>query len=286
LYILSFDIEDWFHIFDPAYHNKPGLWENLPTSVESNTSWILDFLDENKLKATFFCLGWVAAKYPRLIREISERGHEIAAHSSLHIKVGELDKKSFGNDTEKVIKTLEDLSGQKIDTYRSPGFSLSKDTLWAFEILHQLGITIDSSLKSSTFMGFSETIPEEPFLLQCDGYSIKEFPTRTFGVLGKRIIYSGSGYMRLFPFFFVRNKYRASNYEMAYFHPRDFDEKVHHFIRQHPLIRLKYRIGTQGLKSKLSRLTDEFNFLPIRQAAAQTDWSKAKTLSLLNGRPG
>lgn len=283
MYILSFDIEDWFHIFHPAYENQPDLWEGLSNRAEKNTQWVLDFLDQHQLKATFFCMGWVAEKYPGLIKQIHNNGHEVAAHSYLHNKVNQLTPEAFYDDTRKVIEILENLTGNKIISYRAPGFSMNKHTLWAFEILHELGIENDSSFKSGLHMGFSGRIPKEPFLLKGNGYEIKEFPTRTFNFFGSHLIYSGSGYFRVYPYRFVQQLFRKSKYEMAYYHPRDFDNGIHNYLNNHPLIKLRYRIGTNYSRKKLAMLVNEFNFITMNKAIEMVDWDKTIVFELTNG---
>jgi peptidoglycan-N-acetylglucosamine deacetylase len=280
LYILSFDIEDWFHIFHPAYENQPDLWAGLSNRVEQNTHWVLDFLEQHELKATFFCMGWVADKYPGLIKTIHASGHEVAAHSYLHNKVNKLTPNSFYEDTNRVISTLESLTGAKITTYRAPGFSMDKSTLWAFEILHEFGIENDSSFKSGLHMGFRRRIPNEPFILKGDGFEIREFPTRTFNFLGGHVIYSGSGYFRLYPYGFVRRLFKSSKYEMAYYHPRDFDNSIHKFLNTHALVKLRYRLGTNSSRAKLDKLVNEFEFLTLGEAVQNFDWEKAKIFDL------
>lgn len=283
MYILSFDIEDWFHIFDNAYYNKLDKWDSLPTSVEKNTEWLLDFLAAQNLKATFFCLGWVAEKYPDLIKKISKKGHEVAAHSYQHTKIHHFDHKAFIKDTDRVVKSLQDITGEQINTYRAPGFSLNKNTLWAFDILYKLGIIVDSSLKSNLHMGFPGRIPKEPFLLKCNGYTIKEFPTRTFNFFGDHIIYSGSGYFRVWPYWFIKQRFDASDYEMAYFHPRDFDNHIHKMFKGNPYLQLRYRIGTNQSQKKMKTFVKDFSFLTIREAVKQIDWDSVGILNLSNG---
>lgn len=274
MYILSFDIEDWFHIFNPPYYRQQDYWAGLPSSVEQNTEWILEFLDEKNQKATFFCLGWVVEKYPGLIRNIEKHGHELAAHSFSHTRVSDLGPEAFLKDAERVVKSLEDLTGKKIDTYRAPGFSLNRNTLWAFEILNKLGITKDSSLKSGLHMGFPGIIPDEPFVLEGNHFEMKEFPTRTMNIFGKHMIYSGSGYFRLLPYSYVERKYAASNYEMAYFHPRDFDDSIHTYIKNHPFLKLKYRIGTKSSREGINKLLNQFQFDTIKTADEKTNWER------------
>jgi len=284
LYIISFDIEEWFHIFHPTYENQPGLWDSLSSRVEKNTNWVLDFLNRHQLKATFFCMGWVAEKYPQLIKSIDQEGHEIAAHSYLHNKVKNLTPELFREDTKRVIEILESLTGNKLFTYRAPGFSMDKSTLWAFEILHEFGIENDSSFKSGLHMGFPGRIPKKPFLLKGNGYTIKEFPTRTFNFFGDHIIYSGSGYFRVFPYGFVKRLFQSSVYEMAYFHPRDFDNDIHHYFKNNPVLQLRYRIGTNQSKQKLAQLVNTFKFVTINQALNQVNWEQAPVLDLTNGK--
>ncbi|MCF6172145.1 MAG: polysaccharide deacetylase family protein [Bacteroidales bacterium] len=283
MYILSFDIEDWFHIFHPAYENKPELWNKLNHRVESNTQWVLDFLSRHQLRATFFCLGWVAEKYPQLIKSIHEAGHEVAAHSYMHNKISNLNPETFFTDTKRVIDILENLTGSKITTYRAPGFSMNKNTLWAFEILHDLGIENDSSFKSGLFMGFSGRIPNEPFVLKGNGFELREFPTRTFNFLGNHLIYSGSGYFRVYPYSFIQKMFRASKYEMAYYHPRDFDNGIHNYLNNHAFVKLKYRIGTNSSRKKLDKLVREFDFVTMEKAVGQFDWENAVVFDLMNG---
>ncbi len=283
MYILSFDIEDWFHIFHPAYVNQPNLWEGLPKRIEKNTNWVLDFLSQQQLKATFFCLGWVAEKYPQLIKSIHEAGHEIAAHSYLHNKVSNMNPDSFYDDTKRVIEVLENLTGDKVKSYRAPGFSMDKRTLWAFDILHELGIENDSSFKSGLYMGFSGRIPNEPFILKGNGFNIREFPTRTFNFFGGHVIYSGSGYFRIYPYPIVQKLFKASAYEMAYYHPRDFDNGIHKVLDKHVFVKLKYRIGTNSSRLKLEKLVNEFDFITMRKAVTQVDWEKATIFNLMNG---
>ncbi|HEY9113460.1 MAG TPA: polysaccharide deacetylase family protein [Bacteroidales bacterium] len=278
--ILSFDIEDWFHIFNPAFAGHVEKWDKLPSQVVAETEWILDFLEKNQLKATFFCLGWVAGKNPQLIKKIVENGHELAAHSYLHRKVGDISEKVFFEDTSRSINILEEITGNKITAFRAPGFSFNEHTKWAFSILHELGITEDSSLKSGLRFG-KKIIPNEPFLMDVAGFSIKEFPTRTYSFLGNKIIYSGSGYFRLFPYQFVKNRFLSSEYEMSYFHPRDFDSMIHTYYKGHPILQLRYRLGTDSSKNKMNQFVKDFDFITLKEADKLIDWAHVPHLEIV-----
>jgi hypothetical protein len=112
---------------------------------------------------------------------------------------------------------------------------------------------------------------------------MKEFPTRTFNLLGSHFIYSGSGYFRIFPYQFVQKKFKASQYEMAYFHPRDFDNNIHHFFNNHPMLQLRYRIGTNNSRLKIEKLVSEFEFITLQKAINHFDWEKAIIFDMENG---
>lgn len=278
MHILSFDIEDWFHTFNRKYYNNPGLWKSLPSTVEKNTEIILDFLKKHNIKATFFCLGWITETHQSIIKKISRQGHHIAAHSYLHNKREDLSKKSFYSDTERNIKTLEDITGEKVNTFRAPGFSLNHNAKNTIETLYKLGIRYDSSLKSGFYLN-DKKIPDNPFLIKTNNISIKEFPIHTFSFLNKKIIYSGSGYFRVLPYNFIKNKIMAKEYEMLYFHPRDFDNSVHKYINN-PLLKLKYRFGTYSTLNKLKFFSKDFNFLSIEEADKSINWEKAEKIFL------
>lgn len=277
--ILSFDIEDWFHIFDPAFDRKKLSWENRPSRVEQETEWLLSFLENHQLKATFFCLGWVAEKHPQLINKIHLQRHDLAAHSYLHQKVYQLSTKEFEADAEKSIKILEDITGEKVTAYRAPGFSFNDKTKWAFNILHKLGITEDSSFKSGLIFNKIK-IPNEPFFIKGDRFSMKEFPTRTFPIPGANVIYSGSGYFRLFPYQFIKSRFNASDYEMSYFHPRDFDNSIHQLFHGHPLLQLRYRLGTGRSGKNLETFVNDFQFITLSEANKMVDWDKAPVIQI------
>jgi hypothetical protein len=174
---------------------------------------------------------------------------------------------------------LEDITGSKITAFRAPGFSLNDNTQWAFKILQNLGITEDSSLKSGYHFA-NKTIPDKPFLIQGNGFSMKEFPTRTHSFFGYKIIYSGSGYFRLLPYQFVKNRFQSSEYEMSYFHPRDFDSKIHTYYAGHPFLQLRYRLGTNRSKKKMGQLLKDFQFITLKEANKMIDWTNATKLKI------
>ena len=144
--ILTFDIEEWFHILDNESTKNEKQWSSFQSRIHSNMEIILRILEETDTKASFFVLGWVAEKYPEVVKEIKKRGFEIGSHTHLHKLAYNQSKKEFSKDVDRSIKVLQDITGDKVRMFRAPGFSITEKNKWAFEVLHELGIEIDSSV--------------------------------------------------------------------------------------------------------------------------------------------
>ena len=261
LNILTFDIEDWFHLLDHKQTENPSYWKNYPSRVVGNTKRILDMLDKRNQKATFFCLGWVAEQHPSLVRDILSRGYELGSHSYCHQLAYKQSRRDFHDDLYRSISVLENISGSKIKAYRAPGFSVTQENPWVFEELIEIGITHDCSVfPARRSHGGFKGLPAEPFLLNSNGGSIKCFPMNKFNLLGVDVVFSGGGYFRLLSYQIIRQMMLRSDYVMTYFHPRDFDD-------EQPIIpglsiarKFKSYVGLNGSLKKLERLVDEFEF--------------------------
>jgi peptidoglycan-N-acetylglucosamine deacetylase len=276
--ILTFDIEEWFHILDTGISKNEAGWNALESRIHENVDRILDALCRGKNhRATFFCLGWIAKKYPEIIRKIHGEGHEIASHTSMHRLVYEQNPEGFQTDVEDSIRGLEDLIGKKVTVFRAPGFSIGKSTPWAFECLAQCGIEIDCSVfpASRAHGGFKEFGRDVPSIISCNGIAIKEFPINLFSLLGKNLVFSGGGYFRLIPYPVLSLLFKRSSYTMTYFHPRDFDASQKVIDGLSPLRRFKSYYGLRKAFSKFEHLLDDFSFTDVRSAAEQIDWGKA-----------
>ncbi len=225
LNILTFVIEDWFHILDTKHNSNHLNWGNFDSRVHFGTNLILDILEKERLSATFFVVGWIAKKYPDIIKKISNRGYEIGSHTYFHQLVYNQDRKIFFNDVDRSIKTIEDISGKKVISFRAPGFSINEETKWAFDILYNLGIKIDCSIFPSkrSHGGFSSFEYPFPSIIKYNGIQLKEFPINYCKFMKMPIIFSGGGYFRLLPYPVIHNLTKKSRYVMSYFHPRDFD---------------------------------------------------------------
>lgn len=281
--ILTFDIEDWFHInFEKEFNNEKQ-WLNYESRIEKNTETILEILDEKGIKATFFCLGWVARKYPSLIRAIIEKGHDIGSHSDIHNLVSLLNKNEFYEDLTKSINSIEDITGSKIKIFRAPAFSIGKDNLWAFEILNKNGIEIDCSVFPSyhDFGGFPGINAKAPFILEYNGIQIKEFPMSTYNFFGKRMVLTGGGYFRFFPYKIIRNAMKNSKYNMTYFHPRDLDAEQPILENLGYIREFKSYFGIKHSLKKFEKLINEFNFISISKATEMIDWDRSSKMNVL-----
>ena len=183
--ILSFDIEEWFHILDNDATKSEADWANFPERIYQNMDLIHELLGNQK--ATFFCIGWVARKYPNVIKRIAAAGHEIATHSDLHQLAYEQSHRVFNEDLSRSIQHLEALTGKKVKAYRAPGFSIMEENKWVFESLINHGIEIDCSVfpAKRAHGGFENFGTAEPCWIDIDGHKLKEFPINLEVIAGK-----------------------------------------------------------------------------------------------------
>jgi peptidoglycan-N-acetylglucosamine deacetylase len=278
--ILTFDIEEWFHLLEIDSTKYPENWEKFPSRIHENLARILDLLDEKKLHATFFCLGWIAQKHPSEIKEIVKRGHEVGAHSNHHRLVYELGAARFSEDTKKAIGIIENLTGKKVISYRAPRFSLTEQCKWAFEILAENGIERDSSIfpASRSKGGFPEFGNSGPAIIQVNGFKIKEFPISIHSITGLNLVFSGGGYFRIMPYPFIRRWTRQSDYVMTYFHPRDFDPEQP-VMRDIPVYRrFQSYVGLKSSFPKLKKWLNDFDFIDLDTADKSVNWKTVKTI--------
>ena len=282
--ILTFDIEEWFHLLECEMTADEKNWGNFECRIFENTERILDFLDLTNQRATFFCLGWIARKYPQIIRSIDSYGHQIGAHSDLHKLAYKQSKEEFINDLKVCVESIEKITGKKVNSYRAPGFSLKKENKWIFEELINLGIIYDSSIfpVKRAHGGFHEFPFQEPCIIKVSGNIIKEFPINTVSLLGRQIIFSGGGYFRLLPYNLIQYLVKNTNYMMTYFHPRDFDANQPVIENLNFLKKFKSYYGLKNSFSKFSKLIDENEFFSLEEADKNINWEKVKSIHIDN----
>ena len=264
--ILTFDIEDWYHILDLPHVADPKDWKSFEPRIHAGVHRILDTLDEFDIHATFFCLGWIAENYPDIIRDIGNRGHDIGTHSYYHQLVYTMSQKEFTADLVKSITTIENITGKKVLSYRAPGFSITPEQNWIYPILADNGIKISSSIFPArrSHGGSSDFIVNNPVLVT-GNYSngIAEFPISTTKFLNRNVVVTGGGYFRLAPSRLINHVIKSSHYTMTYFHPRDFDPNQPRLENLSLLRKFKLYYGLENSLSKLKRILDKENWQSI-----------------------
>ena len=280
--ILTFDIEDWFHIIQKYPDNILERWSNYEVRIHNGMDRIFKILDENNLKATFFILGYIARKHPEIVKRIHELGHEVAAHSDMHRAAYLQNQIEFKEDLKNCINSLENITGEKVLSYRAPGFSIKKQNVWAFEILYELGIRYDASIFPATREdgGFDDFSESTPVIVQYNGVRIKEFPMSINTFLGSKFTVTGGGYFRFFPYRLMRNMVKKADYTMTYFHPRDFDPKqpVLDGLSLKRRFKSYYNLSKSYIKFK--QLIYDFHFIDMRSAASIIDWKNTPVVDL------
>lgn len=276
--VLTFDIEEWFHIrFDNEFLNNSRKLNSLSKRLDYNINFILDMLDKHNQKASFFCLGEVARESPEIIKRINDRGHDIGCHSDRHRLVTSMSEQQFSNDLRIALDCIQTVIGRKVYMYRAPAFSITNDTMWAFDIMKDHGITIDSSIfpSSRDYGGISNIdFPKPKKILTPLGNSIKEFPMSTYNIFGKSLVFTGGGYFRFWPYPAIRYVMSKECYTMSYFHPRDFDYKQPILKGLSLSRKFKSYYGLKTSLHKLDLLLNDFEFLSISMADRLINWNE------------
>ncbi len=257
--IFSVDVEDWFHILDFPSAPDISQWNSLPSCVEHNFGKLLDIFTEKDVQVTCFFLGYIAERYPHLVREAHKRGHEIASHGYAHRLIYSMTPQAFLEDAIKSKTILENITGEAVLGYRGPGFSVTEDTPWFFETILKAGYRYDSSVFPA---------PRQHGGLDTDRYSphmvagqLMEFPITVTNVLGQRLCFFGGGYLRLFPYSVVRQMSRKVLAEdrpvVFYVHPREIDP-THPRLPLNPIRAFKSYVNLDSTEPKLRKILDEF----------------------------
>ena len=280
--VLTFDMEEWFHLLDHDATRTEAQWGDYEARIYENTERLLRILEDTGSRATFFVIGWIARTYPDLVRKVAER-YPIGTHTENHQLVWQQSRAQFKEDVHASICRLEDITGKKVDTFRAPGFSIRPAESWAFEILAEEGIIVDSSIFAAhaSHGGWPGFPSEKPVLVQGDGFSIKEFPITLKHLAGRSFVFSGGGYFRLCPYPLLHRWTREhKDYSICYIHPRDLDPGQP-MVPGLPLVRrFKSYYGLAGAEKKLRRYLSEFSFTDLRSADALVDWSAAPAVRI------
>ncbi len=279
--IITIDLEDWFHIIDIPSAADNSNWDNFECRVERNTDRILQVLDERKIKATWFCLGWIAKKYPDLIKRISV-DHEVGTHSMYHELLFRQDPKTASADIRENIQIVENLTGKKVTAYRAPGFSFLSSSKWLTDILIEEGVQYDCSVfpASRNHGGFSKFPSSGPCRIGSNGSEIKEFPMSIVTIAGKKLVFSGGGYFRLLPYPVISSLMNRSDYNMTYFHPRDFDPGQPELPGISAKRKFMSYVGLKKSFPKFIRLLNDHKFVSVEQAGALINWDQTPLIQI------
>ncbi|MSM38736.1 MAG: DUF3473 domain-containing protein [Geobacter sp.] len=276
---LTIDVEDYFQVNAFAPYLSRDKWDLIPLRVVDNTLRILEMLDANNLKATFFILGWVAERESGLIREIQRRGHEIACHGYGHELIYDIGPERFREDLRRAKGIIEELIGSRVFGYRAPSYSITEKSLWALDILIEEGFTYDSSI----FPVYHDTygVPNSPRFPHCikrEAGSIMEFPLTTYPIsFGKkefRLPIAGGGYLRLFPAQFLVRAIRSINIienqpAVLYFHPWEIDPQQPR-IKAGLKSRFRHYLNLAGTEDKVKHIIGSLNFSTMTETLAVT----------------
>ena len=281
--ILTFDIEEWFHILDNKSTKTETNWNKYEERINQNMDKIFQFLKINNLKATFFVVGWIAEKYPHIVKKIDSLNFEIGSHTYYHQLMYEQSRKEISEELIKSIDIIEQITGKKVQYFRAPGFSITEKNKWAFEVLINNGITHDCSVfpASRAHGGIPSYKLAIPSRLIYNGLELKEFPINTTKLLfNNDWIYSGGGYFRLTPYNLIKYWSSKSDYIMTYFHPRDFDPDQPMIKELSNFRKFKSYVGLKSSMKKLNRWVNDFEFIDIKKADETINWKKVPVVKL------
>jgi len=265
-------VEDYFHASAFGKIAPPASWDRYPSRVELNTRRVIDLLAGLELRATFFVLGWVAQRFPALVREIRAAGHQLGCHSYAHRLAYEMTPAEFRHDTRRALMAIEDAAGSAVRAYRAPTFSITHRSLWALDILLELGFTIDSSIfPTRNHLYGIPRAPRRPFRIRIQGAELLEFPLPAVRIAGCGVPVTGGVYLRLWPtgvqFMGVKRMLKRSEPVIMYFHPWELDTDQPRLAS--PMgPKFYHYAGLNRTEARLRRLLSAFCFGTLQELAA------------------
>ena len=289
--LLTFDIEEWY--IEQQRNGRAEKYAEFDYYLDA----ILNKLDDKQMKATFFCVGKMGRLFPKVIRKIQQRGHEIGCHSNIHTWLNKMTETECREDTRRAVESLEQCIGEKVKSYRAPAFSIGESNKWAFEILAENGIERDASIfpASRDFGGFPHFGQKIPCIVEYNGIKLKEFPICTTKMMGKEMAYSGGGYFRFFPLDFIEKEIKKSPYSMCYFHIGDLLQESHgvmskaayeSYFKEPGTVKARYvrylksNLGKKRAFPKMIKLINSIDFINVEQAEEMTDWEATIVVKL------
>lgn len=269
---ISCELEDWFHILDSDAVPPMAEWGGLPLQAEGNVRRLLDLFDRTRVRATFFCLGWMAERMPQLVRDCHRAGHEIASHGYGHVLAYKAGRKAFLEDLVRSKRILEDITGQEVAGFRCPGFAVREESRWVFDVVAEAGFRYDASVFPARHGhgGLCQTVPSPHWVLTTHGPLI-EIPASTIPFWGRRYCLFGGGHLRISPLplirWGIRRLHRAGHPLVVYVHPREIDPN-HPRLPLSPVRRFKCYVNLRSTMPKLTWLCAHYTFTTVSDLAS------------------
>lgn len=272
---MTIDCEDWFHGLEIGIES----WHKYERRIEGSVNKLLELFKNSDTKATFFILGNLAEEFPELVKRIADAGHEIGSHGYSHQFVYKLSPEEFRNEMLRTNEILYKITGQPVVSFRAPYFSITRQSLWALDILHEVGIVYDSSIFPviNYRYGIPEAFRMPHWIMTPKGSKIFEFPASTIKIGGKNVPVGGGAYFRIFPYAFtkmgLKHLNRSRRPGMFYLHPWELDPKQ-------PKIDLPFRIklthywNLHRTEQKFKKLLNDFKFIPFKDVINYEERSK------------
>ncbi|WP_078119630.1 XrtA system polysaccharide deacetylase [Thiosocius teredinicola] len=261
---MTVDVEDYFQVSAFERYIDRSDWERQECRVERNVDRILGLFSDRDVKATFFTLGWVAERYPALIRRMVEQGHEVASHGMSHVRVTQQNRDEFKQDVVRTKALLEDVSGQEVIGYRAASYSIGASNLWALDVLGETGHLYSSSIYPIKHDLYG--MPDAPrFAFRPTDGDFVEFPVTTVRVGGKNLPCGGGGWFRLVPYAGMRWAMRRVNEVdresvIFYFHPWEIDPDQPRQQGIDAKTRFRHYLNLDRMERRLTRLLSDFEW--------------------------
>ena len=282
--VISVDVEDYFHAEAFADIVSRSQWGDYPSRVETNTRRLLDLFAEANMEATFFILGWVAERFPKLVHDIAAAGHELACHSYWHRLIYTLTHEEFRADTRRAKDVIEQAAGQPISGYRAPTYSIVSRSLWALDVLADLGFHYDSSIFPihHDLYGIPNA-PRFPFRIVTAAGPMIEFPIATFRLWGAHNFpFAGGGYLRILPWWYTRVGLKQAQREglpvIVYVHPWELDPDQPR-LSGRLTSRLRHYTNLKYTHNRLSRMLLADTFTSFRNSGLATTAQDSNSFS-------
>jgi polysaccharide deacetylase family protein (PEP-CTERM system associated) len=258
---LTIDVEDYFQVSAFAPFIARSEWPQCECRVERNVDRILALLRKHETQATFFTLGWIAERYPQLVRQIVAEGHELASHGYGHERASDLTEAAFFADIDRARKLLQDVAGVEIQGYRAPSFSIGSKNLWAFDSLARAGYRYSSSIYPIAHDHYG--MPDAPRFAHQRHADVLEIPVTTLRWGGRNFPSSGGGYFRLLPYALSRWMLRRVNQHdgqaaIFYFHPWEIDAEQPRIAGIDAKTRFRHYVNIERMPGRLDQLLGDF----------------------------